>query len=233
MRSDVADYFEASLGERRGTLRHRGPGPQAIVIHTTGRGPVDRMKDPKFRDWRIKHPTIATPLDAAIWIYTQAMKSGPHYVIGQNGRIVQVTRENRVAEHVGSAGAMVYRLPTRVWCGKDQAWWPARWPSLRSPRELAGGTLWEHGVNAVSIGIEVVPDEHRPTGAWSARAWNALAHLVTDVAHRYDIPIERDRIITHADAHPRARSHRGQPADPWPQQWSFEAMVTAIARVSV
>jgi len=222
--SPLAQAYEPSLGERRGFYGVRSRVPAAVVIHTTGSGPVQRVSASRFAAWRAKWPKYAEdPFDAARWIFQYAMKSGPHYLVAQSGRCLQLAREKSVAWHVGSRGGRWYRLPRGMWHNKNTRWWKDRFPKIDSPYKLAGGKLWLGGsCNANTIGIEVVPPIGNPRGKWSSACWDTVTLLTTDLCVRYDIPMAKNRILSHSDCHPRSRSARGQPWDPGYDQWSFE-----------
>jgi hypothetical protein len=226
-----------SLGVVRGVYEPRLRPAEAVVVHTTGIGPVRRVLDPKFAKWR-ERTGIHDPFEAALWIYRVAMRAGPHYVVdGETGRRVQVCPENLCAWHVGGRGGGRYRHDFDRWANLDTAWWIEEWPTLTSPRDLAGGRLWlPYGartsawvalhslggsVNANTYGIEVVPCLSDPRGPWTDAGWTSLVELVGDICLRRDVPCMRDRVIRHSDAHPLKRSARGAPWDPSPVQFTW------------
>ena len=228
---------EPSLGVRRRAYEPRLRPAEAVVIHTTGSGPIRRVTDPKFARWR-KRTGIDDPFEAALWVYAQAMRAGPHYVVcGETGRRAQVCPEDQCAWHVGGRGGGAYRRPVEKWETAAAAWWADEWPSLESPRELAGGKLWTPygaatsawvalhslggSVNANSYGIEVVPCLSDPRGPWTEAGWDSLVTVTTDLCFRRDVPCFRDRVLRHSDAHPLARSARGEPWDTPPAQFSW------------
>lgn len=228
-----------SLGSRK-RYRDRVPGEEvaAIVVHTTGSGPLKRFKrDGLKRGWR-------SPFDAALHLYCELMAEGPHYVIGEHGELAQVAREEQVAWHVGANGGASYARES--WASK-YPWWAVRFPGLRSPRELASGRLWlpplggswgsrwlarAGSPNARTIGVEVVPPAAGGRLAWSAATWATLAELVRGVTARHAVPRDRMHIITHSDAHPIARTtSSGVPWDPPPSQWTWAQMCAEISRI--
>lgn len=223
--SAVAGHFVPSIGTKAGVYAPRKRPPVAVIIHTTGSGPVDRVKHPRFGGWRKVWPQFATsPFEAAKWTYMYSMRSGPHYLIGQSeGEIVQLAREGVAAWHVGSAKGKWYKLPKFAWCDKNSKWWQARFPELKSPADLAKGRLWEGwSCNNNSIGIEVSPPLDDPRAPWSDAAWKMLTELCTDIAVRHNIPLVKTHILSHSDSHPRTRSAKGKPWDPGERQWTFE-----------
>lgn len=214
--SKVATDFIECLGSRKGQCRPRD-NVYAVVVHTTGSGPITRWRNEQADPQKRQQTPFLTAVQR---VYRMIMTASPHYVIGQRGECIQVCAEERAAMHVGSAGSASYEDPS--WISGMHEWWAERWPELSSPRELAGGALWRGGsCNANTIGIEVVPPEDDPRAAWSAEAWATLKHLVEDIAGRHQVPFERNYIITHSDAHPVSRTTEasGLPWDPGPKQW--------------
>lgn len=255
--SAVAQAVVPGKGHTSGSYIPRSGPVRAIIIHTTGAGPAKRLTDPAFATWRSRNPAAArSTFLAALWVY-ENMVPGPHYVVGQAGECVQTAPEAECAWHVGSAQGRLYRRAAGAWVTKDTAWWLTRWVGLQSPRELAGGHLWDPytapfglrgiqariaarwaagggSVNANTLGIEVAPDPDKPSGPWSPAALETLDALVLDLAKRHDVPLAREYIIGHSDANPLARSARNEGWDPNPRQWTFPAFAerTGIWKVS-
>lgn len=242
MDSPVTRAYTPSLGVRKKAYAPRATA-SGIVVHTTGGGVTRRWKRQRIR---FREPS---PFDTAVRIYTRIMKASGHYVVGQDGQVVQLVPEHLAAWHVGSRKAKRYR---RRWMRPKYAWWAERWPEHRSPISLAGGDLWKpyhedapvsrrtrwasrHGsCNANTIGIEVVPPTESAQAAWSDACWQALTLLMEDICYRNSIPLERERIVSHSDVHPLARTTRtGLPWDPWQAQFSFERYLSARERLIV
>lgn len=204
------------LGYTAGALRMRVASPAAIVVHTSGSGPVSRFADLSQR----KRHGWKSPLDAAGWIYSALMEYSGHYILdGESGEIYQCVPEAFVAEHVGHSHYAAYAHGG--WVTHDTAWWLGRWPTFRSPLELADNKLWTAGTcNGNTIGVEVVPRMHDVRGPWSDAAWSSLALLLRDIGGRHQILLDRDHIVTHSDASPLDRSTHGAPWDPSPGQWT-------------
>lgn len=199
-----------SLGERKGLYRERDLILGACV-HSTGSGVISR-----WRREAEKYPRH-TPLDTTVRIYTQILEVAPHYVVGQCGRVVQVTDEALAAWHVGSKGAQVYRRPSY----KAPLYWRKRWPQYESPVELLGGKLWSTGrANDVLLGVEVVPPVENPQGGWSEECLFSLRELLLDKCGEHGFPCHEEYLIGHYDARPEARERNGVPWDPWEVQWS-------------
>jgi hypothetical protein len=233
------------LGYRRGRLREVHYAPAAIVVHTTGAGPIQRANEDRFEAWRIKYDIPkGDALRCAVVLYTHIMEASGHYVVGQDGTIVQVVPESHAAWHVGGAGSRPY-FADRVTAlsGERFRWWRERWPGLTSPRQLGGGRLWEppyeapgivHRIrsgfpigtcNENTLAVEVVGP-----GPWSAEAWHALAALCVDIERRRGLALRRDTLISHSDAHPLSRTTpAGKPWDPMGSTWSWERIAPLLA----
>lgn len=216
--SPLASSYVPMLGVKRGLYVPRTRST-AIVVHTTGIGPLARLQSLRFALWRHKHPEIQTALEAALWIYSNAHNAGGHYLVsGDTGEVVQTAPEELAVWQVGKRNVARYR---RAWRSPRYEWWFKRWPGLKSPLELACGRLWEDGsCNAGSIGIEVVPRASGASDRWSPQAESKLATLVEDIASRHGIRPSESTVLSHSDAHPLSRtSSRGAPWDPGPEQW--------------
>jgi len=231
-----ADLVLGSRGYRRGLYAPRGTAPAGIVIHTTGAGPTRRFEDERER----RRHGYRSPFDAALRIYAELMNAGPHYLVGQQGQVAQLAPESLCAWHVG--GRKAQRYHRERWQTPHTRWWERRW-DLRSPRDLAGGRLWAPYVappslrvrwaawmargscNANTLGIEVVPSDEFASGPWSAACWDALTGLIFDLASRHAIPLEREHVLTHSDAHPLARSAHNAPWDTSAEQFVWDRFV--------
>lgn len=231
--SILAESFVPSYGFSHNKFVDRN-SYSAIVIHTTGYGPVRKHHN-------LPHK-YGSPLGAAVSIY-ERMPYSPHYVLGQDGTIVQMCPEELSSWHVGSSRGWRYDTPR--WATKRYQWWFNRWEGLSTPKELAGGSLWlpypesalsgknryfrkiywsslRGSVNANTIGIEVVPPTAGPTRPWSGELWRALRLLVQDIHRRREVPLEKHYVVTHSDCCPVSRTTRkGIPWDTWSTQWSW------------
>lgn len=245
--SHLVDRARPGLAYRRGILLPRMGAPVATVVHTTSGGPRARY----LREGARKGDRDV--LDTTLRIYGTIMEPAPHYVVDQLGQVAQVTPEALCAWHVGGAKSAPYHRLGTSWIPRAlrarYAWWQARWQGLDGPRDLAGGQLWapyvvgpslaqrtrhplswgKGSVNAWSIGIEVIPPAD-PGAPWSPECWRALAELIVDIHRRQGVPLERDRVITHSDAHPLSRTTpKGTPWDTVEAQWSWERFEAEVA----
>jgi hypothetical protein len=224
--------YTPSLAMQRGLLEERARKPVAVVVHTTGHGPVTRATALRFAWWRKRHEIgKGDAFACAEFIYTRIMKASPHYIVGQRGEVLQLVPLDYVAWHVGGKGSEAYKRTDwnapAAWRkgSKDVGWWRERWPKLKSPYGLAGGALWGGGsCNAGSYGIDVIPPIDDVRGPWTPACVAALCELVSSLCEQSGIPFTREHIITHSDAHPLPRSAKGQPWDPGPRQWQPERL---------
>lgn len=232
--SRVASFYVESLGVKKGKYWGRNSF-SAIVIHTTGHGPVTRHLD-------LPHKYI-TSLHAALYVYSSVMVEGPHYVIDQEGVVIQLCPEELAAWHVGGSKGRHY---SGAWKTNLYNWWEERWPGLESPKELADGQLWSPyppetrknklllkawwqsrygSINANTIGIEVIPPSSNPHQSWNESTMLSLGKLCQDIGRRRQIPLSRSRVVSHSDCDPLSRTtHKGEPWDPWEDQWTYETL---------
>lgn len=192
-------------GYARGRWKKRDRPPAAVVVHTTGAGPVRRVTEAKFDRWRRRHGVPkGRSFEAALAVYGHVMDAGPHFVVGQGGELEQVAPLGYAAWHVGSRNLWRYKW-WHVHHPKTHAWWVARHPAFESPLEWP---VWEtRSVNERTVGVEVVPPIGDVSGPWSDAALEAVGWIVQQVG----LPV-----TTHADVHPLARVRNGKPWDPRP-----------------
>ena len=215
LQSAVASEFVKSLGFRQNKYGPRR-SYSAVVIHTTGAGPIKRWQREKGTS-----RAQPTPFDTAVRrTYHQIMVYGPHYVVGQDtGQCIQVCPEQLAAWHVGSKYSKRYR--SGDWMRQRYDWWSQRFDESTSPYDLADGMLWHSGsCNMNTIGIEVVPPTDDLRAPWSDTCKDRLTLLVSDICDRRGIPRDREHILSHSECNPMARTtDRGDPWDPCVEQW--------------
>lgn len=202
----------AARGWSKGYWSPRNTTGSYYVWHTTGGGPARRhAKDPKR--W-------PTPFDAAVWLYTKAMKAGPHIVIcGETGRSLQLAPLDVSAWHVGKRGSAPYFKRHRWEWSKDFDWWRDRWNprGIFNPTELAGGTAWDgKQANPNARGVEITPVRGALTGRWSDATYAEIQRIM-DMSP--EIPQDLYHQVGHSDVHPRSRTRRGKGWDPTPAQF--------------
>lgn len=214
--TDIATQYRKCV-RAKGDLKHNPKRTYAgIIVHNTGLGVISRWK----REQRHK-----TPFKTAMRIYCELITQGPHYVVGQRGECAQVLPEEYVAWHVGTGKerAFAYRRPPQVWRGSEMQWWADRYPKLKSPLQMAGGSLWANGsVNVNTIGIEVVHPDGPAGTPWSLECNRRLARLINDIAERRGININPETVVSHSEVHPLTRTKYGRPWDAFDSQWNRE-----------
>jgi len=184
-----------------------------LAIHTTGSGIVDLAR-------KMKHD----PLETAVNFYLNPDNYFPHYVIGYDGHIVQVSDEKERAQHIGFkderalylSGEWINKLP-----GDVVALWRLRWPIYKSPAHLFPGP----SPNSVYLGVELLPLAKDMYGAatatvykdspYSLQQYQALASLVKDIGVRYGFHNgwwKTNQLVTHEDINPISRHTKKPPA---------------------
>jgi len=206
----AASTFVPLYGFAKGKFKaRRHDNVEAIVIHTTGSGPV-RNAGP-----------AGDPFQTAVDMYRDGRVGhfGAHFVVGQRGECIQMVPMDFGAWHVGSSRRNAYVSPD--WNASNKyGWWFQRWPDFKSPRELAEGQLWRTGrPNDVTVGIEVVCPR-TISAPWSDRCWKTLVGLCEEISSSTGVRLSRERVITHSDAAPISRTtFKGAPWDPPPSKW--------------
>ncbi len=220
----IITHVAMGRGARTGKLKPR-LGMSSIVVHTTGRGVIQRARMQGM-----------DPFHAAIQTYAQRMDASGHFVIGQGaGEIAQVVPVELAAQHVAAKESGWALDPDN----ETTAWWFERWSPRLHPYEICGpeGEAWgklpkgtrgqvQRSVNLWSVGIEIVPPEVAGKHL-SAHAWSSLVSLIEALcAPNGPFPgfaRTRETVLTHSDLAPRARTGRtGEPWDPPPSQWTWE-----------
>lgn len=200
-------------GFSRGHWKPREKKPIAVVWHTTGAGVVKRFRKDPAR--------FGTPFGAALYVFQRLVKAGPHFLIGQEGQIVQMAPLDVSAWHVGKAKSWGYARSVSK--AKRYGWWRERWNpyGIKTPRALAAGRLWAGGqCNPNTVGVEIAPPVDDPTGPWSEDCWTAIRVLARALRVSQGIPIDPFHQIGHSDAHPHARTSPGGVGwDPSPRAW--------------
>lgn len=196
-----------------------------IVIHNTGRGPVTRSKDGKYRK---------SAIDYALSYYLNGDGGFPHYVIDFNGTIYATCDERYQAHHAGwrhSGGRSLFE--SKDW--KSPEWWTKVWGKygFNSPIDLLPKDA--NSPNSESIGIELLIS---PDLSFAEQQYSALAQLVIDIEQRYQLvipSIPNQILLGHEDYAPvsgdggRATSkggwdpgaHRSDPYFSWDKLWFY------------
>lgn len=182
-----------------------------VVVHTTGRGIVDKAL-----------AKGADPLYYAASYYLDPKPYGAHYVIGWDGTILQLADDHEKMWHVGLNKKERKAFLNGNWestvSPKFLKHWKAKWRSqYKSPSHLYPGK----SINNVYVGIETVPLVFpNPDGAvpyvpeyglFTTEQHKSIAKLSSDIAQRWKFPNgwERTgRFVGHEDVNPLRRSNK-------------------------
>lgn len=197
--------------------------PWGFLVHTTGDGPPKRALQ-----------NNSTPLaEAAKWYSSN--DSGPHFLIGTEGEIVQFRPCKTRAWHAGVSEANERRhylsgdwvdytkvhvppLGSGTRWADVVAWWRLRWPTRKSPSHLYPS----RSPNDDYVGVELVPCGTYTNGGWKAYwgepAMPGLRHtmsqyvscaaLANAVAEFCEFPAgwhNTPRLVGHEDVNPLTR----------------------------
>ncbi|TAK36198.1 MAG: hypothetical protein EPO21_03435 [Chloroflexota bacterium] len=177
-----------SQSERPAEAPRLSPAPAEVV------DPLSRIEwapSPNYGrrtakvDTVVLHTTEDTLQGALKWFQSTASMASSHYMVGRDGRILQVVKEDQAAYHAG----VVTSGPGTRWYGTNP--------------------------NHYSIGIEMESLKSFKTPADMPDAQRrAVFALVRDIVTRYSIPIDRQHIVAHAEINPGDRTDPG-PGFPW------------------
>lgn len=204
------DEFRSDLATLVGNhqdVRDR-PNPKAfgVMIHTTGRGLLDRARRERI-----------SPMEAAINVYTAPGAYFPHYVVHGN-EAVQIADERERASHAGVPASQRRLYLSGQWESmvpkKTLKRWRKRWPGFKSPSHLYPG----RSPNACYIGIEMIP-KRDATFSWPTV--KTAARLTEDIMARHGIDPGDDldgtgypQLVGHEDVEPLERWNRFGGWDP-------------------
>jgi len=202
-------HLMASTDPKWPAMAHK---PRAIVVHTTGRGLTRQVEARLATDARERPHRSA--MAARAWYGRSGHPYFGHYLIGWEGSAVELAPPDVRVMHAGSLSAryrlsrgtdwMRYGAPKGEWVehGRDPFvvydWWINRWPSMANPLEFVTG----RHPNASSLAIDLLPTS---TGAYTPQQLSALVALVAQLAARFEIPVQRSRILGHSDIDPARR----------------------------
>jgi N-acetyl-anhydromuramyl-L-alanine amidase AmpD len=179
------------------------PEPEALVVHTTGRGVYDLAK-------KLNKPVI----EAVLGEYQDPESNFAHYVIDLDGVLWQVANETEMAWHcrVSPQEAASYR---------DGSWRKglspaglAAWDRAHGPANNPAGLLRTGSPNQVGVGVELVPLQGiDSTGSLYTEAqYRTVAALVADIQRRW--LISGLPVFGHEDLSPLSRWGGGGGWDP-------------------
>lgn len=197
------------------------PTPYGLMVHTTGRGLLDKAKKDR-----------KSPLVTAIGLYTARKGYGPHYVIDQDGSLVQIASERERMGHAGVSAEERRLYLSGEWQEKvsprTAIRWTERWvfgvhelQDIKSPCHLYP----TRSPNDSYIGVELIPNRK---ARFSDYQYEVLAALVEDIEKRHDLDLH-DRgsaaystssylpapcLLGHEDVEPLTRTNRTGGWDP-------------------
>lgn len=183
-----------------------------VAVHTTGSGIVsDALK------------LGADPLAYAVEYYLDPRNYFAHYVVGYDGKIIQISDEHERASHVGQDEESRLGYVSGAWektAGPSfVALWKKRWPTYKTPAHLYPGT----SPNNAYVGIELLPTQTgagapmKPGLKYSLEQHRAVARLALDIATRWGFPAgweNTGRFATHEDLTPLERMTKKEGWDP-------------------
>lgn len=178
-----------------------------VMFHTAGRGVLKRAKE-----WGV------SPLKAAERIYTRKGASFAHYILSQDGTLLQSADEIEMAWHAGLPAKQRQLYVSGKWktqvAPKTLARWEKKWKGFKSPSHLYP----TKSPNAAYIGVEFLPDEN---AEFSAAQYAMGAALALDIAERHGFTDEMlegkfptPRLVGHEDIEPLERWNKHGGWDP-------------------
>ena len=141
--------------------------------------------------------------------YYRTNKHGitPHFAVAPDGEIYHLVDISRIAYHVAVSDEQRSAY-AGDWAKSPPAWWRERWPTVRSPLDLATGLA----PNGTSIGVELIGHGGKHTEA----QYVTLVRLLLDLRRDGGPLISRETLLSHSDVNPLARSNSRGPTDPGP-----------------
>jgi hypothetical protein len=151
-----------------------GPGPEPAPSSLR----IERRRSPNFAPGRdghmprgiVVHTTDGSFAGAVAWLSNPESRVSAHYVVGLDGRVLQLVDEGDTARHAGRV-----RDPTAALIGGDD-----------DPNLFTVGIEFEDGGDPEHVAR---PDEQYAAGA----------ALIGAVAGRWGIPLDREHVIGHRE----------------------------------
>ena len=130
---------------------------------------------------------MAGTFDGTIaWFQNPESQVSAHYLVSQDGGVVQMVRDQEAAWHAG------YKSGTP----------PQVFADVANP-------------NWVSIGIECEDRTNQDINFWTQKQLNTLVNLCKILVEKYNIPIDREHIVGHSDIDPVGKPHCPGSHFPW------------------
>lgn len=200
--------------EKLKVLRARIKEPYGFAAHMTGSSSVEQaLKEGK------------DPLQWHVDFYNDPDSDSGTYIIGYDGKTVQIADEMKKCNHIGYKNGAIYR--DESWKKAISPWllqrWLAAWSGLSSPAQLFPLDEYQ-GPNNAYVGAEMLPIV-KGTGAvpmapglnHTLAQHQAIVALSMDVAERWGWPAgwhRLPRLVGHEDVTPTSRSDKVGGWDP-------------------
>lgn len=185
--------------------------PWGVCVHTTGSGVPEEAA-------RLGVP----PLQEALSIYLAPDRppiftNFPHYVIDNDGTLVQLADEVERARHVAIPDEDRAMYLSGAWRSKCSATgvklWDLRWgPGKRNPLQLYPS----RHPNDDYLGVELIPlaVPLKSGSRFTSAQYDKLSELLEDIEQRYGLELEGSRLVGHEDISPLTRWNSGGGWDP-------------------
>ena len=202
MKNTYLSPLAVLIPQPQDTINRTKPKPYGIMVHTTGRGLLDSAKKEKL-----------SPLAMAIKLYTQRKGYGPHYVLDQDGDLIQIADERERMGHAGVTTAERKLYLSGAWKkGLSKVAlirWTERW-ALDSDGYASPSLLYpSSSPNNDYIGVELIPNAK---ATFSDRQYELLNAFVEDFEKRHALQIRlpgvelpTPRLLGHEDVEPLTR----------------------------
>lgn len=198
-RSPLANFVD----NPRDVRNRPTPKPWGLMVHTTGRGIIKRARK-----------LNTTPLEAAVALYTEIGQPFAHYVMDQDGTIIQIADEREAAWHAGipaaqrklyGSGKWREKVPTRPY-----VYWLEHWGLVH--KKLSPTDLYPTASpNQAYVGIELIPNRR---ATFSEAQYRSLSEFGREFfVERHKIvsvfpgmgPLPTPRFLGHEDVEPLER----------------------------
>lgn len=206
--SDVAHLVERP----RDVNDRKNPQAFGLCVHTTGSGVPEKAKKLGILPMDVALSVYLAPDNPTMGVFTNF----PHYVIDQEGIIVQVAADRERARHCGISQKDRNLYLTGQWkkmvSPSVLSLWQMRWPNILSPMHLFPSV----SPNEDYLGCELIPAlKLNSSGSlFSDLQYTSLAKLIHDIEGRHSIQLRGNRLVGHEDLEPLTRWTKKEGWDP-------------------
>ncbi len=203
-RSPLAHF----VSNPRNVRNRPNPKPFGLLVHTTGRGILKRARQLGI-----------SPLEAAMEFYTTRGNPFAHYILDQDGTLIQIADEREQAWHAGIPAAQRRLYLSGRWekmvSKRALERWLERW-NLGYYKQSPSHLYPTKSPNQCYVGIELIPDKR---ATFSDKQYASLSLLINDFWDRHNLPplgcrLPEPRCLGHEDAEPLERFTRQGGYDP-------------------